>query len=161
MRAARKLGCGAALALLTLLPATAQNYPTYEVIARDNNGLELRFHGVPLKAVHADDAQNALSIDFQSPVDGAVFDRLAGDQPQWVAMSYANYDNGVIRATRPVTFLTRQESDGFSLKMVPRGPAPTRTRLNSFFGAAFSLFTSLGYYLWTTSWARRIDYGHD
>lgn len=123
MRAAKTILLGAALfaALLGPVPAAAQNFPSYEVISRDQNGLELRFHGVPMKAVHADDSQNALSIDFQQPVDGAVFDRLAGDQPQWIAMAYANYDNGMIRATRPVTFLTRQESDGFSLKIVPRG----------------------------------------
>jgi hypothetical protein len=125
MRAGKAIRLGMAVALLAAAPALAQNYPTYEVVSRDDNGLELRFHGVPLKAVHADDSQNALAIDFQQPVDGAVFDRLAGDQPGWIAMAYANFDNGVIRATRPVTFLTRQESDGFSLKIVPRGAVPT------------------------------------
>ena len=98
--------------------------PSYEIVSRDNGALEIRFHGVPMRAVHADDAQNALSLDFLQPVDGGLFDRLAGDMPDWIAMSYANYDTGVIRATRPVTFLTRQEGDGFSLRMVPRGPAP-------------------------------------
>ena len=38
-------------------------------------------------------------------------------------MAYTTYDNGVIRATRPVTFLTRQETDGFSLRMQPRNAA--------------------------------------
>ena len=35
-----------------------------------------------------------------------------------------NFDNGVIRGTRPVTFLTRAEADGFSLRLVPRAGAP-------------------------------------
>ena len=41
-------------------------------------------------------------------------------------MAFANFDNGIIRGPRPVTFLTRAETDGFSLRIVPRGaPAPT------------------------------------
>ena len=72
MRAGKAIRLGMAVALLAAAPALAQNYPTYEVVSRDDNGLELRFHGVPLKAVHADDSQNALAIDFQQPVDGAV-----------------------------------------------------------------------------------------
>jgi hypothetical protein len=39
-------------------------------------------------------------------------------------MAYANFDNGIIRSPRPVTFLTRAEPDGFSLRIVARGPAP-------------------------------------
>ena len=53
--------------------------PAYQVVSNDPDGLEIRFHGMPLRGVHADDNQNALSIDFQQPVDGAVFDRLSGD----------------------------------------------------------------------------------
>lgn len=97
----------------------------YQVINNNPNGLEIRFHGVPLRAVHADDNQNALALDFDRPVDGAMFDHLQGDAPQWISMAYANFDNGVIRSPRPVTFLTRAETDGFSLRIVPRGsPAP-------------------------------------
>ncbi|MFO1247494.1 MAG: hypothetical protein U1E93_04550 [Alphaproteobacteria bacterium] len=110
-------------ALLPLAPAQAQG-PAYQVIANDQNGLEVRFHGMPIRGVHADDNQNALSIDFANPVDGAAFDRLSGDLPQWISMAYANFDNGVIRSPRPVTFLTRNESDGFSLRIVPRGAPP-------------------------------------
>ena len=111
--------------MLTALtvPAWAQG-PAYQIISNDPNGLEVRFHGMPLRGVHADDNQNALSIDFQQPVDGAAFDRLPADLPQWISMAYANFDNGVIRSTRPVTFLTRNEPDGFSLRIVPRGPPP-------------------------------------
>jgi len=96
----------------------------YQVISNGPDGMEIRFHGVPLRSVHADDNQNALSIDFQQPVDGAMFDHLPADVPQWVSMAYANFDNGIIRSPRPVTFLTRAESDGFSLRIVPRGGPP-------------------------------------
>jgi hypothetical protein len=109
--------------LMTSAPALAQGVG-YQVISNDPNGMEIRFHGVPLRAVHADDNQNALSIDFQQPVDGAMFDHLPADVPQWISMAYANFDNGVIRSPRPVTFLTRAESDGFSLRIVPRGGPP-------------------------------------
>ena len=114
---------GFALMALVCLsaPALAQG-PGYEVVARDPNMLELRFHNVMLRGVHADDSQNALSLDFQGPVDGGVFDRLPGDLPQWIGMAYASFDNGVIRASRPVTFLTRAEPDGFSLRIVARAP---------------------------------------
>ena len=50
--------------------------------------------------------------------------RLSGEQPQWISMAYANFDNGVIRSNRTVTFLTRNEPDGFSLRIVPRGGPP-------------------------------------
>ena len=115
-------------ALTLCAPAMAQmpgyQRPAYQVISNDPNGVEIRFHGVALRGVHADDSQNALAIDFQGPVDGAMFDRLPADLPQWISMSYCNFDNGVIRSPRPVTFLTRNESDGFSLRIVPRGPGP-------------------------------------
>jgi hypothetical protein len=109
-------------ALIPALPAWAQDGPGYQVISNDPNGLEIRFHGMPLRGVHADDSQNALAIDFQQPVDSTAFDRLAGDLPQWISMAYANFDNGVIRSPRPVTFLTRAENDGFSLRIMARGP---------------------------------------
>jgi hypothetical protein len=109
--------------LMSLTSAQAQG-PMYQVISNDPNGLEVRFRGMPIRGVHADDNQNALSIDFAQPVDGAAFDRLSGDLPQWISMAYANFDNGVIRSNRPVTFLTRNEPDGFSLRIVPRGGPP-------------------------------------
>ena len=119
---------GAALAvligaLMPLAPAWAQA-PAYQVINNGPGGLEVRFHGMPIRGVHADDNQNALSIDFAQPVNGAAFDRLPGDVPQWISMAYANFDNGVIRSPRNVTFLTRNESDGFSLRIVPRDAPP-------------------------------------
>lgn len=118
---------GVILILLAVLSIPLQGQApvpsfTYQVIGQDENGLELRFNGLPLRSVRADDAQNALSMDFQSPVDAATFEQLPRDLPQWIAMAYASFDNGVIRATRPVTFLTRREAGGFSLRIVARGP---------------------------------------
>lgn len=113
-----------AVGLTAPLPALAQGPVGYQIVSNGPDGVEIRFHGVPLRGVHADDNQNALSLDFQTPVDGAMFDRLPSELPQWIAMSYANFDNGIIRAPRPVTFLTRSEPDGFSLRIVGRGPAP-------------------------------------
>jgi hypothetical protein len=110
--------------------ASGQNGPSggYEVVS-NGPALELRFHGVPLRAVRADDNQNALALDFNQPVDPAIFDHLSAALPGWITLAYSNYDNGVIRAARPVTFLTRPETDGFSLRLQPRdvaasGPAP-------------------------------------
>src|ERR1700712_2334378 len=62
--------------LMPLAPARAQG-PAYQVMSNDPNGLEVRFRGMPIRGVHADDNQNALSIDFAQPVDGAAFDRLS------------------------------------------------------------------------------------
>jgi hypothetical protein len=115
----------ALLAMLLATPVLAQGGPPpagFEIVNRDPGTLEIRFHNMPLKAVHADPSQNALALDFQSGVDGSAFDRLSSTMPDWISMAYANFDNGVIRASRPVTFLTRGESDGFSLRMVASGP---------------------------------------
>jgi hypothetical protein len=119
---------GASLIAGTILApsaALAQGGPaSFEVVNRDPNNLEIRFHNMPLKGVHADAGQNALAVDFLTGVDGSAFDRLSGSMPDWISMAYVNYDSGVIRASRPVTFLTRAESDGFSLRMVAAGPPP-------------------------------------
>jgi len=118
----RMAGVALASTLLFLASAASgQNGPApgVEVVA-NGPALELRFHGVPLKSVRADDNQNALALDFTQPVDPAIFDRLNGALPSWIAIAYSSYDNGVIRAARPVTFLTRPEIDGFSLRLEPR-----------------------------------------
>lgn len=114
----------ALLAALVLPGAAWAQGPGYQIVNADQNGVEIRFHGMALRGVHADDSQNALAIDFQNPVDGAAFDRLSGDLPQWVSMAYANFDNGIIRAPRPVTYLTRAENDGFSLRIMARNGGP-------------------------------------
>ena len=93
--------------------APARGGLTYAIVHNDPNVLEIRFYGVAIRGAHADDSQNALAIDFQRPVDGTMFDRLRADAPLWISMSTCNSDNGVIRGTRPVTFLTRAENDGF------------------------------------------------
>jgi len=112
---------GALLCLATTASGQNGPGPGFEVVS-SGNALEVRFHGVPLKSVRADDNQNALALDFNQPVDPAIFDRLNGALPGWIAMAYSSYDNGIIRAARPVTFLTRPETDGFSLRLEPRGP---------------------------------------
>lgn len=109
-------------AVLCLSAAAQAQAPGFHVVS-DGPALEVRFRGVPLKSVRADDNQSALSLDFNQPVDPAIFDALAQQLPQWIGMAYTSYDNGVIRATRPVTFLTRQETDGFSLRLQPRTAA--------------------------------------
>lgn len=111
----------AALSVALQAQAPAPSF-TYQVIVQDETGLELRFSGLPLRSVRADDSQNALSMDFQTPVNAATFEQLPRDLPHWIAMAYASFENGVIRATRPVTFLTRREPGGFSLRIVARGP---------------------------------------
>lgn len=110
--------------------ARAQDAPP----AGDDGGLtilsrgpdaEFRVRGVSLKSVRADDAQNTVAFDFNGPVSDAAFARLQAELPDWVEMAYAGYDNAIIRAKRPVTFQTRAESDGFSLRMVPRDGGAT------------------------------------
>ena len=115
-----------AAALLLSMPAMGQGPgpASYQVVSQGPDGMEMRFRGMPLRAVRADDSQNALSLDFHTPVDAAVFERLPSEMPQWISMAYATFDNGVIRSPRPVTFLTRAEQDGFSLRIVARAPGP-------------------------------------
>ena len=81
---------------------------------------EFRVHGVSLRSVRADDAQNTVAFDFNGPVSEEAFDQLQDELPDWVEMAYAGYDNAVIRAKRPVTFMTKTEDDGFSMRLVPR-----------------------------------------
>lgn len=81
-------------ALVAATPAWAQGIG-YQVISNGPDGLEIRFHGVPMRAVRAYDSQNALLVDFQRPVDGAMFDHLPGDASQWISMAYSNFDNGI------------------------------------------------------------------
>jgi hypothetical protein len=111
------------LAVVFALPAKGQGGPSYEVTVNSANRLEIRFHGLAVHSVQADDNQNALALNFLQPVDGALFDRLARELPLWIAMAYANFDNGVIRSNRAVSFLVRGEEGGFVLRVIPRGRA--------------------------------------
>ncbi len=118
-----------AAALFALVFARAQDLPASPdptavppsvTITAQSPDAEMHFSGFSLKSVRADDAQNEIALDFNGPVSGNVFDTLQSQLPDWVKMAYSGYDSAVIRATRPVTFLTRPEGDGFSLRMVPR-----------------------------------------
>ena len=113
-----------ALAMLLAPTAPARAVEAYEIVSNGPEGLEVRFHGLPMRSVRADDNQNALAIDFLEPVNGALFERLPDELPQWISMAYVNFDNGIIRSPRPVTFLAHPESDGFSLRIIARGPPP-------------------------------------
>ena len=123
-----------AAAALALLFARAQSAmpsaPSVTVISQ-SPGAELQVHGLALKSVRADDLQNAVSLDFDGPIDGRVFDELQQTLPGWVSMSYSGYDSAFIRASRPVSFLTRPEGDGFSLRMVPREASASATASNA------------------------------
>jgi len=100
--------------------AVAQDVaPALTIVARTPSA-EFRIRGVSLKAVRADEAQNEVAFDFNGPVDEAAFAQLEDELPDWIDMAYAGYDNAVIRSKRPVTFLAKAESDGFSLRMIPR-----------------------------------------
>lgn len=135
MKAAPGALLGVLLAVSLALPSRAQA-PSYEITVNSPRGVEIRFHGLTLNSVQADDNQNALALNFRQPVDGALFDRLARELPLWIAMAYANFDNGVIRGSRAASFLVRSEGDGFVLRLIPRGrmepslaridPAPIR-----------------------------------
>src|SRR6185437_6497250 len=70
--------------------------PSYEILHRDPGALEIRFHNMPLREVRADDGQNALLLNFYTPIDDAIFERLATDAPDWIDLAYGNYDSGVI-----------------------------------------------------------------
>jgi hypothetical protein len=115
------------LVLSVALPGRAQTAPSYEVIVNSPKQLEIRFHGLAVRSVQADDNQNALGIDFLQPVDGTLFERLPGELPLWIAMAYANFDDGVIHTVRPATFLVRPESDGFVLRLIARERAGSST----------------------------------
>ena len=115
--------------LMTSAPALAQGASAIRSSAMIPTAWKSASMACRCARVHADDNQNALSIDFQQPVDGAMFDHLPADVPQWISMAYANFDNGVIRSPRPVTFLTRAESRRlFAAHRAARRPAARRWR---------------------------------
>lgn len=103
-------------------PPPPDNAPL-TILARTPNA-EIRIRGVSLKSARADDAQNTIAFEFNGPVSDEAFARLQDEMPDWIEMAYAGYDNAIIRARRPVTFMTRPEADGFSLRIVPREGAP-------------------------------------
>ena len=118
----------AAVFLCSFGAATAQEQPPSEpsalTIVSRGPAVEIRIRGVSLKSARADDAQNTIAFDFNGPVSEEAFARLQDELPDWIDMAYTGYDNAVIKAKRPVTFLAKAESDGFSLRIVPREGAP-------------------------------------
>ena len=136
----RTLNLRAAVVALAFLCASggacAQDQPAADgsaltILSRGPNA-EFRIRGVSLKSARADDAQNTIAFDFNGPVSDEAFARLQDELPDWIEMAYAGYDNAIIRAKRPVTFMTKAESDGFSLRLMARDgasgapPAPLR-----------------------------------
>ena len=113
------LGAGAAVAQDAPPPGSALT------IVSQGPEAEFRIRGVSLKSVRSDDAQNTVAFDFNGPVSDQAFSQLESELPDWIEMAYAGYDNAVIRARRPVTFMTKVESDGFSMKLVPRDGGDT------------------------------------
>ena len=118
--------CAGALSVLSIcvsaaLAQSGQSPPKVELLSSGPIP-ELRFHGMQLRNVRADDAQNEVSLSFEGAIDPAVFDELERDLPDWVEKSYAGYDSAVIRTRQPATFMTRREGDGFSLRIMARGP---------------------------------------
>ena len=97
--------------------------PALTILSRSPNA-EFRIRGVSVRSMRADDAQNTIAFEFNGPVSDEAFSRLQDELPDWIEMAYAGYDNAVIRARRPVTFMTTAESDGFSMRIVPREGAP-------------------------------------
>jgi hypothetical protein len=111
-----------ALAGLVLLSGEADadsaQTPASFAIVSQAPVLEVRFRGVVLRAARGE--QNQIALDFAAPVDAALFDRLQQAVPGWIVVAYGSYDNAVINASRPVEFLTRNEDDGFSLRLVAK-----------------------------------------
>lgn len=76
----------AALLACALPTAASAQAPRFEITS-NGPALEIRFRGVPLKSVRADDNQNALSLDFNQPIDPVLFDQLGNALPQWISMA--------------------------------------------------------------------------
>lgn len=123
----KAFACAGALSVLTLCVSAAlaqavqSGSPGVEVLSAGPTP-ELRFHGMKLKSVRADDAQNEVALTFDGAIDPDVFDEVQRDLPDWVEKSYAGYDSAIIRTRQPATFMTRREEDGFSLRILARGP---------------------------------------
>ncbi len=87
-------------------------------IDRSNPDAVIRFHGIRLADAHTDLAKNEIVLDFDGPADRNLFDQLELALPDWVDMAYAGDNSAVIRAVRPVTFMTAAVEGGFALRMV-------------------------------------------
>src|SRR5436190_12952977 len=114
-RAARNALFGLALLFGQADAASTENAGSFAIVSQAPI-LEVRFHGIALRGARGE--QNQIALDFAEPVDATLFDQLQHAVPGWIDMAYGGYDSAVICASRPVDFLTRNESDGFSLRLV-------------------------------------------
>ena len=119
VRSATRILCNALAGIALLFGEakadSAQNTASFDIVSQ-TPVLEVRFHGIALRGARGE--QNQVALDFAAPVDSALFDRLQHTVPGWIDLAYGSYDNAVISSRRAVEFLTRNENDGFSLRLV-------------------------------------------
>lgn len=125
-RRSTRLSCAAALLCAVTLASPAaraqggDRSPAAEnfTIARTHPDAVIRFHGLTLEDARTDPAQNEIMLRFDGAADPALFARLQNALPAWVATATAGRRSAVIRARRPVTFMTRRVRDGFAVRLV-------------------------------------------
>ncbi len=104
-------------------------------VERSSPDAVIHFAGIALKDARTDPAKNEIVLTFDGQADRAVFDRLETALPGWVDNAYSGYDSAVIRAARPVTFMTRKTQGGFDLRMAPQKQAANSPQLRGQLGA--------------------------
>lgn len=136
------LAAGLAAALMLSTSGTALAQTDYRAqpgerftVERSAPDAVIRFHGITLKDARTDPAKNEIILTFKGQADRNVFDQLQTALPGWVDMTYSGYDSAVIRAAKPVTFMTRGTRGGFDLRMMPRRQAAAGPRLRGQIGA--------------------------
>lgn len=93
-------------------------------VARSSSDAVISFRGLTLKDARTDPSQNEIILSFDDAVDPDLLARLGTALPDWIDAAYAGHRSAVIRARRPVTFMTRGTRDGFALRLVAeRQPA--------------------------------------
>ena len=120
-RIARACGLAAAVVLASISLSHAQSAEDFS-IERTNPDAVIHFRGLHLTDARTDTARDEIILTFAEQVDPALFDRLQTALPGWVGRAYARSDSAVVRAARPVTFMTAGVANGFALRIVPRGP---------------------------------------
>lgn len=143
--ASRTLGLGLA-ALLMLSTARTAQAQTFQndyrarpgeafKVVRSAPDAVIHFAGITLKDARTDPAKNEIVLRFDGQADRDVFDQLETALPGWVDTAYAGYDSAVIRAAKPVTFMTRRMRNGFDLRLVPKNHAASGPQLRGQIGA--------------------------
>lgn len=120
-RIARACGLAAAVVLASISLSHAQSAEDFS-IERTNPDAVIHFRGLHLTDARTDTARDEIILTFAEQVDPALFDRLQTALPGWVGRAYARSNSAVVRAARPVTFMTAGVANGFALRIVPRGP---------------------------------------